>query len=60
MAGCAETGEIGQDDSVIFNATMLDADEERIASVFVGDPVEINGKIHYTVKAFDTEGNFEI
>lgn len=60
MEDCAETGEIGADDSIIFNATMLDTDEDKIASVFVGDPVDINGKIHFTVRAFDTDGDFEI
>ena len=60
MEGCAQTGEIGADDSVIFNATMADDEEEKIADVFVGDPVDINGKIHFTIRAFDTDGDFEI
>ena len=60
LKDCAEGGEIGVNDSVIFNAAMLRNDEEKIAAVFVGDPVELNGKINYTVRAFDSDGDFEI
>ena len=57
---CAESGNIGHNDSVLFNATLMGADEDKLRSVFVGDPVERNGKIHYKVQAFDDEGSFEI
>ena len=60
LKDCAEGGEIGVNDSVIFNAAMLKNDEEKIAAVFVGDPVELNGKINFTVRAFDADGDFEI
>lgn len=35
-------------------------DQKRLASVFVGDPVDLNGKINFTVRAFDMNGDFEI
>ncbi len=60
LEDCAENGEIGNNDSVIFNAAMLRSDEERLAKIEVCDPVERNGKIYYTVKAFDVKGDFEI
>ena len=31
-----------------------------IQYVFVGDPVERNGKIYFTVKGFDSVGEFEV
>jgi len=45
---------------VIFNSALLNSDEDRLSKIFVGDPVDRNGKIHYTVKAFDIKGEFEI
>jgi len=53
-------GEIDANDSVMFNAAMMRSDEEKLASVFVGDPVERQGKIYFTIRAFDDEGNFTI
>ena len=57
---CANHGSIGVNDSVIFNAAMLRNDEERLANVFVGDPVNRNGKIFFVVNAFDPKGDFKI
>jgi sorting nexin-1/2 len=44
----------------MFNDALMGADEERLKGVFVGDPVERNGKIYFKVRAFDDEGPFEI
>ena len=60
LKDCADGGEINVNDSVIFNAAMLRNDDEKLNSVFVGDPVDLNGKIHFTVRAFDSDGDFEI
>ena len=60
LEDCANAGEINHNDSVIFNAAMLRTDEEKLASITVGSPIERNGKIFYTVKAFDSKGEFEI
>ena len=60
LENCAASGQIGHDDSVIFNATLMRTDEEKLKNIFVGDPVERNGKILFTVKAFDVQGEFEI
>lgn len=38
---------------MIFNATLMRTDEEKLKNVFVGDPVERNAKILFTVRAFD-------
>ena len=57
---CASDGEINQEDSVIFNATLMRPDEEKLKNVFVGDPVERSSKILFTVRAFDAEGDFEV
>ena len=51
---------IDQDDSVIFNATLMRPDEEKLKNVFVGDPIERSSKILFTVRAFDAEGDFEV
>ena len=60
LEGCADKGEIGLNDSVIFNHAMLRSDQEKIANIFVGDPIDRNGKIHFKVKAFDSQGDVEI
>lgn len=39
---------------------MLRPDEERLKNIFVGDPVERNGKIFYVVESFDVKGDFRI
>lgn len=51
---CASHGEIGLNDSILFTAAMLRPDEERLKQIFVGDPVERNGKIFYVVESYDT------
>lgn len=45
---------------MLFNATLMRTDEERLINVFVGDPFERNGKILFNVRAFDAKGDFEI
>lgn len=55
-----EDGRIGKNDSVLFNCTIMDDDEEKIIKIYVGDPVDINGHIHFTVRGFDNDGEFEI
>lgn len=60
LEDCANHGSTSMDDSVIFNTAMLRSDEEKLANIFVGDPVDRNGKIHFKVKAFDFKGDFEI
>ena len=60
LEDCANSGAIGPNDSVIFNSGMFATDEERIANIFVGDPVERVGKIYFTVKGYDKQGGYEI
>ena len=57
---CANNGEIGANDSIIFSSALSRPDEERLKHIFVGDPIERNGKIFYVVKSFDTQGDFNI
>ena len=60
MLGDLEESEINHNDSVMFNNAVMQPDDERLQRIFVGDPVDMNGKIHYTVRAFDSEGEFDI
>lgn len=53
LKDCAKHGSIGVDDSVIFNEATMRNEEEKFANIFVGDPVNRNGKFYFTVKAFD-------
>ena len=38
----------------------MQPDSERLSKIFVGDPVDRNGRIMYTVRAFDSKGSFEV
>jgi len=60
MQDCAEAGHIGPNDSLMYDEAMMPNDEKRLTTVFVGDPVDLNGKINFTVRAFDMDGEFEI
>ena len=60
LMASAESGQIGANDSVLFNDTLMGADEEKLKGVVVGNPVDRNGKIFFEVIAFDGDGPFEI
>lgn len=58
LLASAKQGEIGANDSFLFNDALMQQEESKLNRIFVGSPVEKQGKIYFTVEGFDSQGDF--
>ena len=58
--GNGEKANIGQNDSILFNAALLRDEDEEYKRIFVGHPKKQGDQILYEIKSFDNQGYFEV